>query len=336
MDQTGISIIINNFNYARFLAQAIESVLAQTMLPAEVIVVDDGSTDNSKEVLSAYQDRVRIIYKENGGQASAFNAGFKASRCAWIWFLDADDFLNLDAVKNVSQMLFPDVVKVQAPLILVNETGVETGGVTPFRKLSDGYVKEELLEHGDYTWPPTSGNIFSRSMLESCLPMPEIPYRLCADFYLCSFAGVSGKIKSLQTPVGYYRVHGNNSFYGFSFNEERLKRNGVTLITAITRIEELIRTAYEMPEFTYPYNRAMLESLVISHRFGRLRLPDSFNKINIYRKWMNTPQVRSIKGRARAIAFGFWTILNFAPRPLAKWAIMQGIRKSKKNAHSEL
>src|SRR5262249_16939261 len=68
--------IADTHNYGRSLPQAIDSALAQTYPRTEVIVVDDGSTDGSREIIAAYGDRVRPVLKANGGQASAFNAGF--------------------------------------------------------------------------------------------------------------------------------------------------------------------------------------------------------------------------------------------------------------------
>src|SRR5437764_1069566 len=88
-----VSVIINNYNYGRFLAEAIESALSQTLPATEVIVVDDGSTDNSPEVIGRYEGRIRSIMKSNGGQASALNAGFGASSGDVVIFLDADDVL---------------------------------------------------------------------------------------------------------------------------------------------------------------------------------------------------------------------------------------------------
>ncbi len=87
-----VSVIINNYNYGEFLSQAIESALAQTHAPIEIIAVDDGSTDGSREILSGYGKRVSALLKMNGGQASAFNAGWSASRGDILCFLDADDW----------------------------------------------------------------------------------------------------------------------------------------------------------------------------------------------------------------------------------------------------
>ena len=88
-----VSVVINNYNYARYLAQAIDSALGQTYPGTEVVVVDDGSSDGSRDVIAAYGTRVVPVLKENGGQASAFNAGFAASRGDVVLFLDADDCL---------------------------------------------------------------------------------------------------------------------------------------------------------------------------------------------------------------------------------------------------
>src|SRR6476646_282737 len=94
-----VSILINNYNYERFLKDAIDSALNQTYSKIEVIVVDDGSTDNSRSVIESYQDKVTAIFKENGGQASAFNTGFEASQGEIICFLDADDMFQPEKVK---------------------------------------------------------------------------------------------------------------------------------------------------------------------------------------------------------------------------------------------
>ena len=75
-----VSIIINNYNYGRFLAAAIDSALTQSYAQTEVIVVDDGSTDDSHAILASYGARITPVLTANGGQASAFNAGFARGR----------------------------------------------------------------------------------------------------------------------------------------------------------------------------------------------------------------------------------------------------------------
>ena len=91
------SILINNYNYGHFLKEAINSALNQTQISRdiEVIVVDDGSTDNSHDVINSFDSRIIAIKKRNGGQASAFNAGVSKASGEFIFFLDADDFFAL-------------------------------------------------------------------------------------------------------------------------------------------------------------------------------------------------------------------------------------------------
>ena len=86
-----VSVIIPTYNSAQFIIETLESVFAQTYKNYEVIVVDDGSTDNTKEVLKPYMSKIRYIYKENGGPASARNVGIKNARGEYIAFLDSDD-----------------------------------------------------------------------------------------------------------------------------------------------------------------------------------------------------------------------------------------------------
>src|ERR1700756_917891 len=96
-----VSILINNYNYARFLPDAIESALGQSYPSVEVIVVDDGSTDNSRDVMANFGKRIKSIFQPNGGQASSFNTGFAACRGEFICFLDADDLFKPEKAQSL-------------------------------------------------------------------------------------------------------------------------------------------------------------------------------------------------------------------------------------------
>jgi hypothetical protein len=208
------SVIISNYNYGRFLGQAIESALGQTYPETEVIVVDDGSTDNSREVLAHYAVRVRVLLKENGGQAAAFNEGFRASQGDVIVLLDADDLLLPTAVEQaVGLFSGGGTAKAHWPLWVMDERGRRTGEVCPdWGPLAEGDLREAVLRRGadGYVWPPTSGNCWSRAFLDQVMPLPEAGNPLWPDFYLATLAPLYGLVHRLPEPQGLYRIHGTN------------------------------------------------------------------------------------------------------------------------------
>jgi len=122
-----VSIIINNYNYERFLAEAIDSALAQTYEDVEVIVVDDGSTDNSRQIIAEYGDRIIPILQANGKQAAAFNSGFARSQGEIIIFLDSDDYLVPQAVAEIVKIWQPNLAKVHYRLNVVDGVGKSLG-----------------------------------------------------------------------------------------------------------------------------------------------------------------------------------------------------------------
>ena len=207
------TVIISSYNYACFLQEAIDSALGQTYTRTEVIVVDDGSTDGSAGIIARYDGRLRAILKENGGQASAWNAGLRASRGDVVFFVDSDDSLLPTAVER-SMSLFAggEVAKVHWPLRVIDEQGRRTGEVLPDSTLPQGALREAVLRAGadGYTWPPTSGNCWSRAFLERVVPLPEEEYRTCPDYYLATLAPLYGLVGSIAEPQALYRIHGAN------------------------------------------------------------------------------------------------------------------------------
>jgi hypothetical protein len=211
-----VSIIINNYNYGRFLAAAIDSALAQSYPSVEVVVVDDGSADDSRATILSYGQRIVPVLKPNGGQASALNAGLERSSGDIIIFLDADDTLHPTIAERVVALFqaAPDVVRVQYRLALVDAARNELGETKPPRQMAipSGDLRHNVILHGDdMPWLPTSGNAFSAAMLRRIFPIPEAPYRICADYYLSNLSPLFGRLAALEEIGGYYRVHGANN-----------------------------------------------------------------------------------------------------------------------------
>jgi glycosyltransferase involved in cell wall biosynthesis len=244
-----VSIIINNYNYDRFLDEAIASALSQTYLQTEVIVVDDGSTDRSGEIIASYGDRIVPILKENGGQASAFNAGFAISQGEIIIFLDSDDVLLPDIAQQVVEIFQKsDIVKVQYQLQVIDGESKKSEKIIPeSRYMPSGDLRSQIVKFHSYGCPPTSGNAFSSAVLHRLLPMPETAYRIVADEYINNLVPLLGNIVSLHQVGALYRMHGNNNFCkpikGME-EPERLRRNLQINLETRDRQKALFNTLY--------------------------------------------------------------------------------------------
>ena len=232
----GAAVVITNYNYARFVGSAIESALAQTV-GCEVIVVDDGSTDGSLDIIAGFDKRVGLVAKENGGQASAFNAGFAATEAPVVFFLDGDDRLAPDAVASVLDALDenPAAIRAQFRLGWIDEHGQKIAGSFPEadRRLPGGDLTDRVVANpDDIAWQPTSGNAFRASMLAQLLPMPTEAYRISADHYLSNLSALHGPVVAIERELGSYRVHGANADHrpGFDIGRSRdiLERTAVT------------------------------------------------------------------------------------------------------------
>lgn len=266
-----VSIIINNYNYGRFLRDAIDSVLNQTYSNTEVIVVDDGSTDDSIEIISSYGNKINSILKKNGGQASALNTGFKASQGEIVIFLDADDYLFPYAVERIVAAWKPNFAKVHYRLQIIDATGNLIG----FRPGSDtaldsGDVLQILLQSGGYITTPTSGNAFSRSVLSQVLPIPEEQFPISADGYLITVIPFYGEIGAVEESLGIYRQHGNN-LWASSRQTVEAKALHRLVKHDVQKYELIVTKAAEFGH-PQPQNLGFKNYFHLRHRLASLRL----------------------------------------------------------------
>ncbi len=218
-----ISCIINNYNYGKYLGDAIESALFQTRPFDEIIVVDDGSTDDSRNVLRGYESNslIRIILKENAGQLSAFNFGFAASMGDWICFLDSDDRYKPDFLEKMEKV---SIEKNSVDFLFCKREYIDECGEliqTKHRDMNSGdidygYTIAKTYYALSYTGQPTSLNMIKRSILERILPFDMLEeFRVCADIVLIQGASLAGARKYLiDKRLVEYRVHGGNAYHG--------------------------------------------------------------------------------------------------------------------------
>jgi glycosyltransferase involved in cell wall biosynthesis len=205
------SIIIPNYNYGRFIGQAIESALAVRWPDLEVIVVDDGSTDNSREVIESFGEKVIAIFQPNGKQRVACNTGFARSTGDAVIFLDSDDVLMPDIASEVAAIWSEKVSKVQVQMMRVDSEGRPKGGVLPLYDPmpTPALIRSWAAETSVYPSPPGSGNVYARKFLEKLFPLDDF----CGDF--CDSACVPaapflGDVVTIPKPLVQYRFHGRN------------------------------------------------------------------------------------------------------------------------------
>jgi glycosyltransferase involved in cell wall biosynthesis len=203
-----VTVVICNYNYERYIATAIDSALEQDYANMRVVVIDDGSTDGSKEIIESYGSRISAIFKPNGGQVSAYNYAVDMLDSDYAIFLDSDDFLYPNAVSEVVRVFSSgDWVKVQFRLDVVDGSGNPTGAYVPNtdpapncgRLLMGGWL---------YPSPPASGNAYRVSSLKRVFPVPESSInRYGADFYAIYGVALTGTVASIPRSLGGYRVH---------------------------------------------------------------------------------------------------------------------------------
>ncbi len=215
--ELAVDVVIDNYNYRPFLGAAIESALAQTHERVNIVVVDDGSSDGSRELLGEYSDRVEVVLKENGGQASAINAGFERCGGDVVIVLDADDLLHPEAAARAAAAFAADesLAKVQCRMDTIDASGAATGAIKPAAHLplpSGDMRKAELAFPFDLTWLAMSANAFRAEAMRRILPIPEREYRICADWYLVHLTALLGPVASLEEVGASYRVHGTNNY----------------------------------------------------------------------------------------------------------------------------
>lgn len=209
MNKPLVSVIIPNYNYANYLCQAVDSVLMQTYPNIEIIVVDDGSKDNSKEILSSYGEKISVIYQPNAGVAAARNNGANAGKGEFIAFLDADDFW------------LPGKIEKQIDLFRMNSSlGFSHVGVQyidtenePIKDLingQEGWVSEEfLLLDRPVVLSGGSGMMMPRSVFEEVGGF-DLELSTCADWDLFYRISCLYEFGFLPEILVKYRIHSSN------------------------------------------------------------------------------------------------------------------------------
>src|SRR6516164_1620911 len=172
-----LSVIIANYNYRDFVGAAISSALAVDWPVKEVIVVDDASTDDSRNVIDGFRGQVAAYFRPKSYQLGAHIFGFEQSTGDVIIFLDADDLLEPEVMQEVAKVWRPGVSKVQYRMNLIDAAGAQLGTALPQfpRKDDPEQLRRNYMCTMAYTSPPGSGNAYARDFVARAYASPIPP-----------------------------------------------------------------------------------------------------------------------------------------------------------------
>ena len=227
-----VSVVIPLYNGERFIAETIRSVLAQTMLDLEVVVVDDGSTDGGGKVVQSFGEPVRYLFQENAGVAAARNAGIAAARGEFIAFLDADDVW---VARKLERQLAefrrdPGLGAVGCGLAVVDEHLRLIREQIPATADYEG-----LLLMRDDAGLTSGSRILARAALLRDLGGFDAEMSTSADWDLALRILARAPVSVVPEPLVLYRQHGGNMHRGIRVMEEDMRRVLAKAFAAGTR-----------------------------------------------------------------------------------------------------
>ena len=252
-----LSVLIDTYNHEKFIEQAIVSVLEQdfSMKDVEILVVDDGSTDRTPEILRKFEPRIRNLRKANGGQASAFNLAIPECQGDIVAFLDGDDWWAKAKLKTVIPVFDAnsDIGGVGHGFYMVESEGKVVNTVLPEveRRLSARTPEGARVFGHHRGFFGTSRMTYRRAILEQMLPVTEGAV-IEADEWLFTLAPVLADLMVLKQPLFYYRLHAGNLFLLSNREEKAHRRKYSSLAALIGNLPGKLASLGAPPEIAEP------------------------------------------------------------------------------------
>ncbi|GAB3245868.1 hypothetical protein GCM10027586_17700 [Kineococcus gypseus] len=229
------TVLCATYNQADYLEEMLSSALAQTLDDYEVVVVDDGSTDDTPRVLERalaaapahLREKVRVLRTENGGQTAAYERGFAVSRGEYVCLLDSDDRFDPGKLEEVDRAArrHPEAGMIMHPLRVVDPAGRSTGVVRPqAATLSDGDIREQMRRTARHVAPGASGLVFRRDVMAQLFPAPTKSFTFAADAYLSFGAACLSPVAALTEPLADYRMQPQGQYFKRMLSPTGLRR----------------------------------------------------------------------------------------------------------------
>jgi glycosyltransferase involved in cell wall biosynthesis len=247
-----LSVLIDTYNHERYIAQAVVSAIEQDF-PApdyEILVVDDGSTDRTAEIVRQFAPRVRLLSKKNGGQASAFNSALSELRGDIIAFLDGDDWFAPGKLTAVMKALEqnPQVAAATHGYWKFDEETKTRTMCSPvaqrFLNLATHQAALEALEGARYLL--MGGLTIRKEMLKRIMPIPQ-ELVFCADAPI-TLGSLAGGVCLLNEPLFWYRHHSHNLYALDPTNQTKMRRRLAMAERAFQCVEALLTRLGIMPD----------------------------------------------------------------------------------------
>lgn len=273
-----ISILIPNYNYARYIGEALDSVLEQTYPHFEAIVYDDGSKDNSCDIIKSYAEkdsRIKLISKENGGVAKALNVAYNNSKGQIICILDADDIWMNNKLEKVLELYTSDP---QCGFAIHNVIEIDGQGnfikTTPkYKHLASGWMGQVSLKNGGFVYdiPPASALSIRREVAEKIFPLNKA-FTRNADSLIYRFAPFITVIGAQKEALSKFRLHGSNTTSQTILTVDMLEREQTTFDRVYQEQKQFLTNVYG--EQIAQQLTDIKHSLVVCHNrylLGRLK-----------------------------------------------------------------
>ena len=266
-----VSIIVANYNYEVYLPLAIQSVLDQSYNDFEIIIVDDESTDKSRDIIqrlhSQYPEKITYIFQKNTGHGGAISTGFSAANGDIISFLDSDDLWDEHKLSRIMKVFQEDstVMGVIHKLQVINKLGELGNSIEDVPKIPHGNLENLLIETGAaWFYPPTSAITIRRSVLETLLPVTSSEWKTSPDGCLMYGAGFLGKVIPIPEILGSYRLHGANTYARGKDEIESIEKQFDTL-------EKIEKTVQWINEFLSQINKPYKVNLSKNLNYIRMK-----------------------------------------------------------------